>query len=57
MSKEDWEDLLWDLTNNDLSNEEKSEQRYRLAAHMAKLEDELTSLRRRVANLEKDLNE
>lgn len=57
MSQEDWEDLLYDLVSDNLTTDEKIDQRYKLAAHMAKLETELESLKRRVANLEKDLNE
>ena len=59
MSQEDWEDLLYDLTNNTLNVDDKRDQRYKLAAHMAKLEQEheklkidMLYLQRRVAKLE-----
>ena len=63
MSQEDWEDLLHDLVSDNLTADEKSDQRYKLAAHMAKLENELAaawaameSLKRRVASLEARAN-
>lgn len=54
MSKEDWEDLLYDLLASEEEN--KMDQRYRLASHMAKMDEELESLKLRVNSLEARAN-